>query len=242
MMIYDDSLFSIYFGDRFQKIEPDQCKSLTGTSLFSEKPFSVFQEFMHLSAFTFLHQVHKADGKIIKNRQIVQDVPLFFQDGDYLITDQPTIGLGIVTADCLPIVYFDRAKKVVGVAHAGWKGSVAGIATNVVVALQKEFFSEKKDIEIFFGPAAKQCCYEVDKPFLKKIGTNVHVERALCKKNERYFFDLALYNASKLISFGFSSQQVVFDYNICTICNDNFCSYRRQAGASARQITVVSLK
>lgn len=242
MIIHDESLFSICFGDRDQQIEPTRCKSLTGTSLFAEKSFSIFQELMDLSALTFLHQVHKADGKIVKDIKAVEDTPLFFQDGDYLITDQPTLGLGIVTADCLPIVYFDRVKRVVGVAHAGWKGSVAGIATNVVAALQKEFLSEKKDIEIFFGPAAKRCCYEVDESFLKKVGTNLHVQRALFKTNDTYSFDLALYNASKLISFGFSPQQLVFDYNVCTLCNDNFCSYRRQEGASARQITVISLK
>lgn len=242
MTLYDDDFLSICFGDREQQIEPQQCKLLTGLSTLSQPPFSLFQERINVSTVALLNQVHKADGRVIRQVKDVKDNPLFFHDGDYLITDQPAIGLAIVTADCLPIVYFDKVKKVIGIAHAGWKGSVAGIATNVIMALQKKFLSEKKDIEIFFGPSAKKCCYEVDESFLKKIGKNVHLKNALFKNNDTYSFDLALYNASELVSFGLSPQQLVFDYNKCTICNNNFCSYRRQEGASARQVTVVSLK
>jgi polyphenol oxidase len=242
MLIHNNPLFSISFGDRREQIEPEECKTLTCTSLFSREPFSLFQKQMQLSALVFLHQVHQAKGKIVSQAKEIKNLPLFSEDGDYLITDQRAMGLGIVTADCLPIIYSDKVKRVVGVAHAGWKGSVENIATNVVAALQERFDSRKQDIEVFFGPAAKGCCYKVDEPFLEKVGSGPAVEKALSKKNNQYYFDLGLYNAAQLVSQGFSSQQLVFDYNTCTLCHDTFCSYRRQEGTSARQITVVSLK
>ena len=241
MFMYDDYLFSIYFGDRYQKVEPQRCKSLTATSLFAHDPFSLLQKRMNISALLFLHQVHKASGKVISDRKD-KDSLLFFEEGDYLVTNQSSFGLGIVTADCLPIVYVDTVKKVVGVAHAGWRGSVAGIAKTVIKDMQNHYNSEIKDIIIFFGPSAKKCCYQVDEPFVRKIGSGSSVKKALFKKGGQYYFDLALYNAEQLIEQGFTSQQLIFDYNECTICHDNFCSYRRQEGSSARQVTVVSLK
>ncbi|MFT6765589.1 MAG: YfiH family protein [Alteromonas naphthalenivorans] len=241
-MTYDSPFFSVSFGNRYQQVEPQKCKSLTTTSLFNEQPFSLLKKRMGLSALIFLNQVHKAHGETVFKIKDIQDSILFGKDGDYLITNQPTLGLGIVTADCLPIVYFDKINKVVGIAHAGWKGSVAGIANKVVLDLQEKFMSQKKDIKIFFGPSAKHCCYEVDSLFLERVGSNVHTSRALFKKNNKYFFDLGLYNASELLSAGFSSQQIIFNYNRCTICQKSFCSYRRQKGTNMRQVTVVSLK
>lgn len=242
MLIHNNPLFSIYFGDRRQQIEPEKYKKLTCTSLFSQEPFSSFKKQMDLSTLIFLHQVHGANGKIIDQPKDVKNISLFTEEGDYLLTDQRFLGLGIATADCLPIIYSDKVKRVVGVAHAGWKGSFANIATTVVEAFQKRFKSRKQDIEIFFGPAAKGCCYQVDEPFLKKVGSGDEAIKALSKKNNQHYFDLALYNAQKLTFSGFASQQLVFDYNTCTMCHDSFCSYRRQQGTSARQITVVSLK
>ncbi len=242
MIIYENLSFTLYFGDQAQQIEPSKCKSLTSSSLFSQDPFGLLEKRLNVSVLTFLHQVHKADGKIVKSKKSIEDVPLFFEEGDYLATNQSTVGLGIVTADCLPIVFFDRLHKVVAIAHAGWRGSIAGIAIKVMKDLETYFFTQKKDVTVFFGPAAKNCCYQVDEPFLEKIGSGYSVEKALSQKNNHYYFDSALYNAQELISFGFSEQQLVFDYNVCTICNDNFCSYRRQGGLSTRQITVVSLK
>ena len=242
MTLYNTSSFSIYFGDSTQSIEPQKCKSLTSSSLFAQAPFNEVQKGLNLSTLIFLHQVHKADGLIIKNIKESQNLSLFCKEGDYLITNQAAVGLGVVTADCLPIVFYDQIKNVIAVAHAGWRGSVGGIAAQVVFDLQQHFSSNKKDIKIFFGPTAKGCCYEVDDPFVEKIGLGNSVKKALSKKNNRYYFDSTLYNTAELISIGFSYQQIVFDYAVCTICNNNFCSYRRQKGLSDRQITVVSLK
>lgn len=242
MFRHDDIQFSIFFGDRRQSIDPHDYRLLTASSLCKKEPFSSLKDALQLSSFVFLHQVHKAEGYTVVTQSEAKTMPAFLKDGDYLITDQPTVGLALVTADCLPIVYVDPIKKVVAIAHAGWRGSVAGIATNVVAALQKQFGSVSQDIQVFFGPAAKQCCYEVDQPFLDKIGSSNSAQEAVLKKNNCYYFDLSSYALSELVSFGLCRQQIVLNYNICTICTDIFCSYRRQKGIRDRQVTVVSLK
>lgn len=242
MIMYTEEKLSMLFGGRRYGIDPAAYKQLTSTSLVSVHPFSDFHTRMDVSTFVFLHQVHGKGGMVVSKESEIAHLNPFTKDGDFLVTNQPGIGLGIVTADCLPIVFIDKKKKIIGVAHAGWKGSAAHIGQEVLMAIQTHFSSAINDINIFFGPAAKSCCYEVDAPFIEQLSQDQLAEQAFFINQDRVTFDLALYNAAQLYGLGFKPEQLVFRYNVCTICNDAFCSYRRQKGSSERQVTVVSLK
>lgn len=242
MIHYADSVISVLFGDKSQFVIPSKYRGVTASEVITQKPFSHFKNVMTFSSCVFLNQVHKADGYRVITSDQAQSFSLFTYDGDYLITNVPHVGIGVVTADCLSIVYKDSVKKVIGVAHAGWRGSVAGIARSVVKDMKQHFDSEIQDITVLFGPSIKKCCYEVDALFVKAVECDEHANKALFYKDGSYTFDLSLYNELELISIGLSRQQLVFDYHMCTLCNENFCSYRRDQATEARQVTVVSLK
>lgn len=241
-MLHDDSFFSFRFFDKAIEIKPEYCKGLTSRSLFLQQPFTSIKNDMELSALVFLHQVHGKAGQVIFQEQEIVDLNLFTKDGDFLVTNQPGIGLGIATADCLPLVFVDLKKKVIGAAHAGWRGSCAHIVDEVVLAFQNNFSCALEDIKVFFGPSAKNCCYEVDAPFIEQVGKDPLSEQAFFQNKDRVTFDLAVYNALQLYALGFKAEQLNLAYNLCTICNDSFCSVRREKGSIERQITVVSLK
>jgi copper oxidase (laccase) domain-containing protein len=138
-MIIHDNAVAIYFGNAQDKLFPAEYLQLPAqnvTNLFSVNTFAHLQASMQLKSLYFLHQVHGINGfRITKNSRLLP----FAQEGDFLLTNVPSIGLGIMTGDCLPIIFYDQEHHAIAIAHAGWKGSVQSIATIVLECMQKEF-------------------------------------------------------------------------------------------------------
>src|ERR1700738_2879320 len=82
-------------------------------------------------------------------------------EGDGLLTGQPSVLLGIQTADCVPVLVADRVRKVVAAFHAGWRGTVQRIVENGIGRMQLEFGSQPGDLIAAIGPAIGPCCYSV---------------------------------------------------------------------------------
>ena len=109
-----------------------------------------------------VYQHHSADV-------IVVDGPVDpTTKADAMVTKQRGIGLGILTADCAPILFQDAKNSVIGAAHSGWKGAVAGIAENVVTAMV-ELGAERGEIVATVGPCISQANYEVGQEFLEQF-------------------------------------------------------------------------
>lgn len=85
-------------------------------------------------------------------------------EADALVTDRPGLVLGIVTADCAPVLLADRDAGVVGAAHAGWKGSIAGVTDNTIAAMEA-LGADRARISAAIGPCIAQQSYEVDEAF-----------------------------------------------------------------------------
>jgi polyphenol oxidase len=83
------------------------------------------------------------------------------EDTDALITNVPQLAIGVLSADCVPILFFDPVKQAIGAAHAGWKGTVAGIATVTVDAMNKAYGSNPEDIMVCIGPSISFTHFEV---------------------------------------------------------------------------------
>ena len=165
----------------------------------------------------------------------------FVGEGDFLITNRIGAAIGVLTADCLPIVLHDEKKHACGVVHAGWRGSVAGIAVRAIEAMQKNFGTDPIDVKAHFGPAAGRCCYEVGEGFYKNVSRR-HVGEVVVSKNGRFFFDNYKLNKLQLIDVGVLERNLINSYNLCTICNNSYHSYRRDRDKSKRQATVVVLR
>jgi YfiH family protein len=190
-----------------------------------------------LISLIILDQVHGNDGRVITQNNI--RLPFKSESGDYLITNQRNIGLGVLTADCLPIIFVDNATNAVGIAHAGWRGSVKNIALITLERMQQEYGTQIADISIFFGPCAKVCCYEVQPDFRSNFADN---NAFFIQRDGRLFFDLPLLNASLLRAIGLPKTAMNEQYNCCTICNDDYFSFRRQGQAAGRNVSVVWIR
>lgn len=187
-----------------------------------------------------LEQVHGIDGVIVdsKNSDWGKDV----LHGDYLITNQKDVWLGVLTADCMPIVFFDPEKNAVAIAHAGWRGTVGKITQVVVQKLVQNFSSNPKNLQILFGPAARTCCYEVGQEFLDNLSHDTLAKKCIIKRENTYFFDVSHYNVICLAECGVPFENIDLQYNICTICDVNYCSYRRLGSETGLQISMVALR
>lgn len=145
---------------------------------------------------------------------------------DGLITSKPQVYLAVRTADCIPLFFYDENKKLVGIAHAGWKGSMLGISSNIIknfVALG----SRVSDLKVHIGPHIQRCCFEVDYDLGNKFLKKFKNKEILKKKKERTFLDLKMINISQLLTSGVKLANITFD-NYCTFCErDLFYSYRR---------------
>ena len=201
---------------------------------------AAFKNYHHYFGDIFiLEQMHGVAGQVV-SRNDGFDVG-YVAKGDYLITNQTNISLGVLTADCLPIVFFCPVKQVIAIAHAGWRGSVAGIAQVVLKRLMDEFGVVAANLKIFFGPAAGVCCYQVDRKFVDDLKADPLATKSFKQKGESYFFDNSQYNMLCLQKLGVHLENINLSDNICTICTLGYCSYRKFGDQTCLQLSVVSL-
>jgi len=154
---------------------------------------------------------------------------------DGMITKKSALPLTVRTADCLSVFLFDPKRQVIGLVHAGWKGTRKKIVSRTVGLLKKQFQVNAKDLKVAFGPSIRFCCYEVSREFKSLF------PKALRPRGGRLFLDLPLENKKQLLKAGVSGKNI-FDCGICTHCNPNYFSYRRQGDRAGRMISLMMLK
>lgn len=156
-----------------------------------------------------------------------------YQGVDGLITNEPYVTLTVFGADCVPLFFVDEEKHVIGVAHAGWRGTLAGIAEIMIKRFQSEFGSKPSSIQAVIGPSICRDCYEVSRevaePMLKKY--KKAAETALTQKSEEKFqLDLWEMNRQILLLAGVKEENVTVS-GVCTCCQkDLLFSHRATKG------------
>jgi YfiH family protein len=187
-----------------------------------------------------LHQIHSPDA-------LYADAPWPDDDrpkADALVTDRPGLVLGILTADCTPVLLADREAGVIGAAHAGWKGAFAGVVEAVVAAMAARG-ARRERIAAAIGPVIARKSYEVDEAFLRRF---LEAEA----ENERFFtpgreghhqFDIEAYVLARLAEAGVRHAEAL---GLDTYSEpDRFYSYRRATHRGepdyGRQISLIAL-
>ncbi len=190
-----------------------------------------------------VNQVHGDRVLVIK-----ENPGRFFQanksDYDAIITNRRGIVVGVLTADCLPIMILDPRKKVVGIVHAGWRGTSLKIVLKTVMEIAGTFESLPQDLLVGLGPAIGDCCYEVDRSVKSHFDTYQAGVRHFMNsgKKQKWLLNLGLLNREQLLEAGILKKNIYF-VDICTSCNDNlFFSHRRDAGNTGRQLSFIGLK
>ena len=154
---------------------------------------------------------------------------------DAVLTNRRAILIGVQAADCVPVLIYDKDKKVVGAVHAGWRGTAAGILKNTIETMQKRFASLPEDMLIAIGPSIRQCCYEVGaevKDAVEKAASgSIHYHEL----NGKYFIDLSSVNKIQALSIGVPEKNI-WQSDECTCCNPGrFHSYRYAKDSKGRQ-------
>ncbi len=160
---------------------------------------------------------------------------------DACITNRPGVALSVTTADCVPVLFHDPVKQVVGVAHAGWRGTVGGIAGKTVEAMQRTYESRPQDLQVALAPAIGPRHFLVDEdvagPFEQRFGG----QDFITKRANKWAIDLWEANRVLLLQMGVPAGQVY----CCDLCTyereDLFFSYRRDGGKTGRLVSALML-
>jgi len=243
MLLHNEALFQIYFGDARTQFDPHEFYDIKkNKTLLITEPFTAMQKTMRLEQLLFLRQIHGAQGIAVNSMEQAANIAPFSIEGDFIVTDVYKVGIGVATADCLPIVFFDKVKHAVSVVHAGWRGSVEGVAVDAVKRMEDAYGSKPEDIRVFFGPSAKVCCYAVGDQVLEALERFSFRDNVLHVLEDDIMLDVPQLNKILLEEYGIKKDAFHLSYNVCTMCNDTFCSYRRDRMSPFRQMTVVALK
>lgn len=163
---------------------------------------------------------------------------------DALVTSNPNVVIGILTADCGPVLFADPDNGVVGAAHAGWKGATGGVLENTITAMEK-MGAQRQNIRAVLGPTISQKAYEVGPEFVERLtALDTENDQFLVPsvKSDHAMFDLPAYIVGRLKAAGINASWT----GNCTYDDEaSFFSYRRKTHRGepdyGRQIAAISL-
>lgn len=186
-----------------------------------------------------VYQVHSADCVVAQPGPDAQR-----PHADALVTDRPGLLLGILTADCAPVLFADREAGVVGAAHAGWKGAVGGV-TDATIAAMEKLGARRENIVAAVGPCIAQPSYEVDEGFRERFMAQSPANDAcfLAGRPGHHQFDLEGYVLARLRAAGIAGAQGLA---LDTYADEaRFYSFRRATHRAepsyGRQIALIGL-
>jgi polyphenol oxidase len=157
---------------------------------------------------------------------------------DGLVTSEKGVLLTSFYADCVPLLFLSVDKEVIGIAHAGWKGTAAAISQKMVDVYVNRFQSELNEIQVMIGPSIGGCCYEVDQRVVEAmksalLGWESH-SYLKEKANGKYLINLKEINRLLLLQSGIKPENIQVS-EWCTSCRtDLFYSYRGEGGRTGR--------
>ena len=184
--------------------------------------------------------VQKHTARVLVYEELTED-EIFKNppEADAVITARPNTALGIMVADCVPVLLYDEKKGVTGAVHAGWRGTAQGILRNTIQKMASVFGSNPADIRIAIGPAIRKCCYEVDMGVLRQIEASVAANQPdnvplYLVKGPKAYIDLPEANRRQAVACGAKPENIWVSEK-CTSCDPgHFNSYRRESRLGAK--------
>jgi YfiH family protein len=219
--------------------------SLNFSYLAGDSPHALQANWQRLHAcfppgveFVQVHQVHGNHVHVVDaNSRGITAV------ADGMVTSAPKMILGILTADCVPILLIDERARVVGALHAGWRGVSANIASAGVIAMAS-IGAKPERIRAALGPAIGACCFEVDIELARRFEAEIDdARRHVYRENRRKaFMDLKGLVRDQLMRAGLVADAIT-DVAICTQCSSGRYFSRRSAkgGTTGLQLSFIGI-
>jgi YfiH family protein len=230
-----------FFTDRWGGVSQEPFHELNLALHVEDNPIAVLQNRQiladkanfYIDNLIYMDQTHSANISIIKNTLTNK-----IENCDGIITNQPNIPLMVMVADCIPVLLYDKNKKVIGAVHAGRNGTFLEIVKKAVSIMIENFNSSPKDIEVSLGPSIRSCCYEVGQD-LADIEKKSFGQKYVIKRGDSFYLDLQSLNHDQLTSIGILKENIDISQT-CTCCDKNYFSYRRD-GKTGRFAGVIKL-
>lgn len=181
-------------------------------------------------------QVHKERILVIDNRP---ETDLVLDGYDAFVTDVPGVCLITAHADCIPVQLYDPDIKVIAAVHAGWRGTALGIAAKTAELMKQRYGCS--NIRGYIGPGISECCFETDADVPQAMRTAFKWAEKYMSEGRaegKFYVDLKGINAKQLEEAGVADIEIS---DICTCCNENFCSHRRNPADNLRMASGICL-
>ena len=166
-----------------------------------------------------------------------------YEDIDGLVTDVPGIALVTYYADCVPLYFVDPVHRAIGLAHSGWRGTVAGMAACMVLYMQEHFHSRPENLVTAIGPSICADCYEIGEEVAEQF--RGHFPAEVLKKGKapgKYQLDLWQANRSILLNAGVLPEHIAVT-DVCTCHNPEYLfSHRASHGQRGNLAAFLMLK
>lgn len=161
---------------------------------------------------------------------------------DALVTNERKLCIGISTADCIPLLFFDPVHNAIGAAHAGWRGTVKHIANITIHTMEKHFNTLAADLRVVVGPGISREAFQVGEEVYDVFQSAGFPMNSIAKKQSKWHIDLFAANVHLLLEAGIDLAHIAVS-NICTYTNSSrFFSARRLGIASGRIYNGILMK
>lgn len=202
-----------------------------------------FLSSLNLKGYPFVQKINLIHGNLVINVNHLGKKDLV--DADGMVTDKPGVLLITTFADCVPIFLADPDRRAVGLLHAGWRGTLAGIARSGVRKMISDFNCRRENLLVGIGPGIGRCCFEVDRDVAEAFGAKFGQMKDLITQvanKKKWIIDLLGINERMLISEGIRKENVSKS-SLCTSCQvELFFSYRRDGNKTGRMAGLITIK
>lgn len=248
------------FSTRMGGVSKDEFSTMNFSFIRGDNPEAVFENYRRIgevfkkecNAFVTTDQTHTTNIRVVRKEDAGKGVtvPRDYTDIDGLITNEPGLILSCFFADCVPLYFVDIKKKVIGLAHSGWRGTVEGMGECMVKRMKEAFDCEPADIIAGIGASICQDCYEISeevacrfregfwketkmKEFCEEVLGNGNYPRSEYllpgKSSDKWQLDLWLANYAVLRKSGIPMDNISIT-DICTCCNAPYLFSHRATG------------
>ncbi len=213
-------------GDALSNVRENRIRAFTALGRDPESVFDLWQ--VHGTRAVFASEPRQPDAHEDK--------------GDLIFTDNPKVTLFMRFADCTPLLFSDKTLGIVGIAHAGWEGTVRGVATAAIHAMQEHYGSKPENIQAAIGPSIGADHYEVGDDVIRQVRKvfGKDAESLLPKVGKRNHFNMWAANRFQLEQAGITKIEMA---NICTACYpEDWYSHRAEKGKTGRFGALIALR